>query len=209
MDARMKWEALTASNQEKLLAEYRDVNIHYEWWDCVEEMLREDMKEAGVAVTDMRFSGFWSQGDGAEFHGYVDDWGKFLNAVGKAELIPFAQEHYVRFSWGSTARYYGSRCVDFDEDKLWVDNPWDEGEDPVRYSAWEALYGEGGALYQNKESFIDYLKGKMDKLYHDLEEEYECLTSDEVIMEYLLDSEEEAIDALLQEQREEEEALEV
>ena len=207
MDAKMKWATLTESNREKLIDKYRHTHVDYEWWDYIEDTLREDMNEAGVTVAQMNFRGFWSQGDGAEFAGYINDWEKFLRAVGKPELTPFAKEHFVRFSWGNVGRhYYGPHSIDFDVDKLWVDNPGDEGEDPVRYMAWEVLYGEGGAMYQNRESFIEYLRDKMKELYRDLEQEYEYLTGDEHVTEYLLEYEEEAIDALLQEQREEEEA---
>jgi len=42
---------------------------HYEWWDCVKEDWKEKLGEMGYSDIDIRFSGFWSQGDGASFTG--------------------------------------------------------------------------------------------------------------------------------------------
>lgn len=204
MDARAKWNALNKRNQEKLLEKHRDIYVHDDWWDSVREMLDEDMKQVGVTVTQMYFSGFWSQGDGAEFHGYVNDWAEFLTAVGKPELINFALEHGERLSWNNSGRYCGADCVNFNTAVLWVDNPHDEDDEPVRFEAWQAVHGEGGALYRASEVFVDYLKDRMRQLYKDLEEEYECLTSDESVAEYLIEFYEEAIDEALQGQLEDE-----
>ena len=44
----------------------------YEWWDSVYEDAKADAKELGFDIEDIRFSGFWSQGDGASWTGYVD-----------------------------------------------------------------------------------------------------------------------------------------
>lgn len=205
MDARMKWGALNKRNQEKLLEKHRDINVYHGWWDSVREMLEQDMQKVGVTVTGMYFSGFWSQGDGAEFHGYINSWAEFLTAVGKTDLIDFALEHSLRLSWSNPGRYSGADCVDFDLNKLWVDNPYDEDDEPVRFEAWQAVHGEGGALYQAREAFTDYLKDRMRQLYRDLEEEYEYLTSDESVTDYLIDFREEIIDEMLQEQLEDEE----
>ena len=93
MDARMKWEALDKRRKEKLIDKHRDVNVDYEWWDYTHENFKEQMKEIGVHVEKIYFSGFYSQGDGACFDGRVADWPKFLEAAGKPELLEHAIEH--------------------------------------------------------------------------------------------------------------------
>ncbi len=54
----------------ELIEKHRDINVDHDWWDCTYDHFMEDMKQVGITVKDMRFSGFWSQGDGASFTGY-------------------------------------------------------------------------------------------------------------------------------------------
>lgn len=44
----------------------------HEWWECVYEGAKEDGAKRGFEIEDIRFSGFWSQGDGASWTGSVD-----------------------------------------------------------------------------------------------------------------------------------------
>ena len=203
MDAKEKWNQLTETNRERLLEKHRDCEVQWEWWDSVEEMFKEDMSEIGVRVEDMYFSGFWSQGDGACFNGYVGDWTKFLTAVGKPELAEVAMAHGASFSWISNGRYCHENTIEFRIDGLWINNPYDEEDDEVRHVMWNAVNGEGGSLYAANDALIEFLKDKMRDLYKQLEEEHEHLTSDETVTAYILEWEEEDIDELLDEQREE------
>src|SRR5574344_2175204 len=92
------------------------------------ENFKEQMKEIGVHVEKIYFSGFCSQGDGACFNGRVTDWSKFLEAVGKPDLLEHATEHDLRLSWASEGRYSHSRSVSFDASGLWIENPYDEDD---------------------------------------------------------------------------------
>ena len=208
MDAKEKWNQLTETNRERLLGKHRDCEVHWNWWDSVEEMFKEDMEAIGVHVEAMYFSGFWCQGDGACFNGFVNNWVKFLTAVGKPELTEVVMAHGVSFKWQSRGRYCHENTVDFEIDGLWIDNPYDEDEEEVRHVMWNAINGEGGSLYAASDVFVEFLKDKMRGLYRQLEEEHEHLTSDEVVTEYILEHEEEDIDELLDEQREEQEGQE-
>ena len=73
-----RWTALDESRRDELLNEYRDTNIGFgeRWREGVDVQIREEMEEIGIRVTQLYFSGFWSQGDGAAIEGYVDDWFK-------------------------------------------------------------------------------------------------------------------------------------
>lgn len=203
MEAKEKWDQLTEQHRGQLLEKHRDCEVQWEWWGCVEEMLREDMEAIGVYVEAMYFSGFWSQGDGACFNGYVGDWTKFLTAVGKPELAEVVMAHGVSFKWQSRGRYCHENTVDFEIDGLWIDNPYDEDEEEVRHEIWNAIHKEGGPIYVVSDDLIEFLKDKMRDLYKQLEKEHEHLTSDEVVTEYILEYEEGDIDELLDEQREE------
>lgn len=208
MDAKEKWNQLTEVNREQLLEKHRDCEVQWNWWDNVEEMFKEDMKAIGVYVEAMYFSGFWCQGDGACFNGYVNDWVKFLTAVEKPELVEEAVGHDVSFKWQSMGRYSHENTVVFETSGLWVDNPYDEEDDEVRHVMWNAINKEGGPIYAVSDDLVEFLKDKMRDLYRQLEEEHEHLTSDEVVTEYILEHEEEDIDELLDEQREEQEGQE-
>ena len=63
---------MSDERKQALIERYRDLNVEYiEWWDCIYDGFKEDMEKVGIEVEDMRFSGFWSQGDGASFTGYM------------------------------------------------------------------------------------------------------------------------------------------
>lgn len=200
MDTQEKWNQLTDERKEKLLEEHRDINVGYEWWDSIYEMLDEDLAGIGVRATEKCFSGFWSQGDGACFNGYVFNWALFLAAVGKPELIPAAVDA-PNFSWESLGRYCHENTVEFDTDSLWQDNPYDEEDEAVRHEIWKANNEEGGALYAVRDDLVEFLKDRMRQFYSDLEEEYEYLNSDEAVLDCILENYEDEIDDLLEEQR--------
>lgn len=202
MDAATKWQRLTEANRKALLEEYRD-DLHHEWWGSVYDMFREDMAEIGVRVDKIYFSGFWSQGDGACFEGYISDWSKFLPAVGMSELVDEARGNGVSLSWKHQGHYYHEHCVSFDVDDLWISNPHDEDEDLLRFTAWAATNPEGGQIYGRREEIVEFLRSKMRSLYSTLEEEYDYLTSDEATEEYILGNRLEEIDDLLDRQDEE------
>jgi len=46
--------------------------MDYEWWEGTYEMAIEDGKEKGFYIDKIYFSGFYSQGDGASWVGFVD-----------------------------------------------------------------------------------------------------------------------------------------
>jgi len=59
---------------QNIIEKYSEINVDYEWWDCILEDFCEDLEKSGfyVQVSDIEFSGFHSQGDGASFTGYIN-----------------------------------------------------------------------------------------------------------------------------------------
>lgn len=51
---------------EKVLEKHRDINISFDWWDFIYEDFKEKNNEY-FDISNIYFSGFWSQGDGAMF----------------------------------------------------------------------------------------------------------------------------------------------
>ena len=64
------YQELSAKAQEKARQWFSE-SLDYEWWDGVYESAMADGPERGFEIEDIRFSGFWSQGDGASWTGIV------------------------------------------------------------------------------------------------------------------------------------------
>ena len=199
-----RWLALSKERRNALLEKHRNTNVEYvDWYDSVYEQFIEDCVEKGICVDyhnvktmggrtiakpSIYFSGFWSQGDGAYFDGHVNDWPKFLATCGRADLVPMYEklDCSLVLSWCHSGHYYHSGWTSFTSD-MWLENPHDEEDDPFQHEVWEQVY-EGGLLFDRLEDdFAGYVRGLMDDLYTTLEEEYDYLTSDEVVVEYILD----------------------
>lgn len=184
-----RWLALSEERRRTLLEENRDYDVEdgLEWWDCIEEMLKEDCMEKGIYVEEMYFSGFWSQGDGASFKGWVDDWAKLLTHLGKPKYVPHAADEGWRLSCTSRGNYSHSGCMSFEEQVNAPDNPYDEDTQPLQHSAFELTTISAADVEEVSTNVVDFFKKLADELYCDLEKEYDYLTSDEHVVERLLD----------------------
>ena len=72
-----QFDELSDKAKEKAANHYLENWMQDNWWDCTYEAMKEDGEHNhGFNVKDIRFSGFWSQGDGASWCGAVDlqDW---------------------------------------------------------------------------------------------------------------------------------------
>ena len=197
-----KWEALPQRQRNALLERYHDINADYEWWLDTYSLFDEELEQTyGIRVTDHRFSGFWSQGDGASFEGRVADWEKLLTSIGEPELIPFAQEADWSFdSEFNSYRYCHSQSMAWSSELSLHENPYDEETDALRHDAWKltaptaAKLGCVEALIAEK--FVDLA----DELYRRLEREYEDLTSEEAVTAYIIEYCEDEVDQIYQEE---------
>lgn len=173
----------------QLIEKYRYFNVECgAWWDCTYEMFKERMAEQGILVTDIYFSGFYSQGDGACFEGYIEDTKKFLATNFKPDEYPFIRkllEHGgdIKFSCGHFGHYYHENSVAFD-----IDNDIFGYVLPITTDfhdqivlAWDE------ALSLEMEEFTDdskeIFRNNMRQLYRELEQDYDYLTSDEAVWE--------------------------
>ena len=216
-----RWLALSKERRDALLEKHRDANVFDEWWDSAYEMFVEDCAEKGIEVDthtirtvggkqaqrrSIYFSGFWSQGDGACFAGWVNDWTKFFEAMKRPDLTTLYQKtgEILTLGWSQEGRYYHANCVSFSSG-LCLDNPHDDDEDPLLHAAWNIAYEEGYVFDKLEETFAEFVRDLMRDLYKLLEEEHDYRTSDEAIAEYILDHCEEE---LVEEDDEEELSLE-
>jgi len=163
--------------KDKVLEKHRDINTNYDWWDCTYDMWKDDLHELGFYETDISFSGFCSQGDGASFTGRVDvyNWIKKNDINGTyRRLLPFI---------GKVIDYSDSlrrdRWHDYVHEKTTsLDINWyiDTNKDhPLVHALLDKLEEDIYAHHfqLNKE------------IYRSLEKEYDELRSDEYILESL------------------------
>ena len=64
------YEDLSPKAKEKALQWFSESQDH-DWWEATYDSAKEDAKAKGFDIEDIRFSGFWSQGDGASWTGSV------------------------------------------------------------------------------------------------------------------------------------------
>lgn len=180
----------SASNiNPKTLDKYRHINVeHIDWWDSTYEMFKEDMKEQGIYVSQMYFSGFWSQGDGACFDGQLDDVPLFLEKNFKPDDYPMIRKLLdsggsVKFSVEHSGHYYHENCTRFyiEADRLEyvVDIPTDFHGQIVEQ--WDSILDT--EIVDFEKQSVEIFKNHMRNLYRKLEKEYDYLTTDEAVWE--------------------------
>lgn len=177
---------------EQLMEKHRHWNVeHIDWWDSTYDCFKQDMEEQGIAVDKMYFSGFWSQGDGACFEGYMEDTTMFLDKNCKPEEYPIirmvvANGGRVRLSVRQSGHYYHENCTSFSID---ADMPSNVLATPTEF---HECVVEGYdkkmdiELVDFEKESIEVFKNFMRKLYRDLEQEYDYLTGDDAVAEAIV-----------------------
>ena len=199
------YKELSARAQEKAQLWFSET-LDGEWWDGVYENAKQSGTERGFDIEDIRFSGFWSQGDGASWTGRVD-------------LKQFL-EHHLKEDNPEYGRYFVLQAI-INEHDGWVEQHTNVNRRGFHYVHDNTMYLEGisygvlydleaddeerlqkegplqrADIYQLREGInIDDLMGKLDtwvleeaqayarQIYDDLESEHEHLTSEESLID--------------------------
>lgn len=199
------YEDLSPKAKEKALMWFSST-LDSQWWEETYAQAKEDAKDKGFDIDDIRFSGFWSQGDGASWTGSVnlsqfldhylkDDhpaYGRYFTLqaiidegndwVEKIVNIERSGYHYVHSNMMriDSIDYGGVDNLDEDdEERLQADGPLQRAN---IYQLWQGI--DGAALLDELGEWV--LKEAMaiaDEIYADLEAEYEHLTSEESLIE--------------------------
>lgn len=178
---------------EEILDKYRYINVDWDEWSVnIREEFIEEMAELGIDVSDVKFTGFYSQGDGACFSGYVYDVDKFMKAMGGswddyphtlAVLKQLGED--IHISWRhNNSNYYHENTLSFDieYDRLVDELSWDSPQ--LLLDAAEALDAAADAEYRVLEQDIrSFIKGLCGDLYERLQNDFEYRTSDEAVAE--------------------------
>ena len=173
-----EWKNTDKEIYEKILNKHRDINTDYDgWFDGVFDTFVDDMKKIGFYIEDdeISFSGFWSQGDGASFTGYIEvlEYLKSTKQLTKySALVRAIRDGKIEDSV-SISRTNSNYCH---ENTTYVD-------DIEYYEDLTPLQEE--QLSELEEELEEVRLEKSSELYKKLNDDYDYLSSDEVVAETL------------------------
>jgi len=168
---------LSETARENARNSYREYGLNDDWYSPLIEDWKEGLELLGIDVSNILFSGFWSQGDGACFecfYSYRKGWRKTLNSefggslgdillsAGKrlqALQRPLFYRLIANVSQSGRYVHHYSTIFDVDPDGLLSDESAVGAEDELK----------------------GILRGLMREIYNSLEREYNYLSSDSVI----------------------------
>lgn len=191
-----KFEELTDPAKEKVRQWYAQNTDNY-WAEHIIEHAKEEGLKRGFNIEDILWAGFYSQGDGASWHGRVDV-KKFL----EHHLTP-DNTHFGRYT--VLAELVDNGCVDekftvYIRSFMYKHSGMMRAEGPASYSGPERMLDRGilaGANYEDLYESIgiddmlerltawalDEAKSYADDIYKRLEKEHDYEISDEHIQE--------------------------
>lgn len=167
----------------------------YDWWDYVEEQLKEQLKPAGVRVDSIHFRLAYSQGDYATFSGYatLDEWMAACKDGPLTEDTPTFAEKYPALYLA--VRDYGCQVkietnhrscgasVNMDYYGLYGNTSPSGIFQHLDQEAWDELVQaqlDASDIERELQAYVDSISHQ---LYRDLRDEYEHLTSEESFIE--------------------------
>ena len=178
---------MNLEQRERLMEKHRYINVEFDhWWDCVYSDFKEDMREVGIDVTRIYFSGFYTQGSGACFEGGFANLRTYLNHHHKDQypMIHKLLEHggHVYTRCEHRGNYYHENCTDFSTEcsELFyhlVECPTEFHEQIV--DTWDKQLEH--EICDFERDVIEQWRSYMGDLYRKLEEEYDYLVSDEAV----------------------------
>ena len=199
------YQELSAKAQEKARERFCET-LDYEWWDSVYENAKAGGPERGFEIEDIRFSGFWSQGDGASWTGSVNikdfldyhlkednpDFGRYFvlqaivgegsDWIERRTNVNRSGFHYVHDNMMRLESIGYNSLDSLDED----DEERLQAEGPLQRANIYQLYkgADIDHLIEDLETWIlEEAQAYARQIYDDLESEHEHLTSEESLIE--------------------------
>jgi hypothetical protein len=184
VDRAYSWDELSDEAKETAIDNDREINIYdNDWHEGVISDATEDLFADGVEDVEILYTGFHSQGDGASFTGKIYDPKKWLKAIGMENVPPEVRDLiYARIDRGSS-RYYHEMTVGLifqfeTDDSVLFTYPFGP-EVPMEFN----LVKLQEEIEKKGEK---WLRSTCQKIYSDLEKEYEALTSDDAVEDTLI-----------------------
>ena len=183
-----KFDELSKEVQEKVIEKNRDINVYDDWHEFIlEDWIKEEIPSKGFEATNIYYSGFWSQGDGAmfEYDGISNDLlNKFLDTmlIGTEPLSPMRKQWilnnvYVSASGKHSGHYNHEGCCSH---SIY----WEVDNGDLHYSTnfhqWLMSFADDFEAFIVEE--YEYI---CRELYRSLEESYDYLTEERQIVETL------------------------
>jgi hypothetical protein len=163
---------------------YRYRGVEHDWARDIDSYFKYKMLDIGVFVERIFFDVSYCQGSGACFEGYILDWGKYLLHLGYDSPILTEAALYWRLDWKHGGRYCHEHSVTYDEE-IWANiNPYNEEEDTLKFDMWANVMNTFD-LYRLSNDIKEDLRGHMKELHKILVAEYEYLTSDESVSDWM------------------------
>lgn len=157
------------------------------WWDFVYEEFKGDMHEKGIEVSNLFFSSFYSQGDGACFEGHIRDDATFCTVHGLYETYPILKQYNelggildVGCAQRGLHTHEYSVMFDFEMEPFYKIMGGDDLEQAVAEQLDEVLDQRRDDI---EEDVKEIFRGHMRDLYRCLRDEYESRISDEYLTE--------------------------
>ena len=174
---------------QKEYLKWTEYAVDYDWWDYMEERLKEQLEPAGVHDIKLYFSLSYSQSDYATFEGRIDVH-KWMDVTKDgdqtyAEKYPalrLAIEDYGDYA--SVTTYNRSCGARVNLDGGCIGNTYASGIFAgLESEAWDELVEEQFYEAGLEQALQDYVDAISQELYTDLRDEYEHLTSEESFIE--------------------------
>lgn len=165
--------------QERVLNEYRDINIHEDWADPLVKNFKETLESLGFLSPTIYWSGFHSQGDGACFTTDQVDIARYIKAHNQMNKYTHLYILVTAFDDAWTKISISQRGMYVHQDTMYLDahdyRYHGDDTDFRRKIAYEFVEFCDDVLERARELAVDF--------YLKLEEEYEYLTSEEAVKE--------------------------
>lgn len=195
-----QFDELNDKAKEKAANHYREHWMSHDWWDSTYEYMKEEGKHKhGFRVDDIRFSGFWSQGDGASWCGAVNvrDWinskpTEYQTQATTQIILALIEEGWVDeqvlVSFGNH-HYCHEYTMDITEVAITEPDNYDDKIETGMFKGAQVgelikiISCEGGALEDMTKEIKEDVIAFARTIYRELEDDYEGQTTEEAIGE--------------------------
>lgn len=176
-----KFNELSKDVQEKLIERNRDIYTDFDWYSVIYDNFSQNVEQdygIEINIENIKFTGFYSQGDGASFT--VDN----IPAETLLKLFKITVPHGLKNLFCESVNFLIERTTHRYCHKNTVAATYKNNSN---YN-YPKIYNLFDKLAEKIIVGLERLKNKLcETLYRDLESEYDFLTNDNVIREWLLD----------------------
>lgn len=157
-----------------------DNYLPYEWYDCVYNDAITTASLMGWNIDKIYFSGFWNQGDGACFEGTLE-----YRPGAYKEVTEYAPNDetlaFIAREWQALQRkhFYALRATIKHRGHYYHERSMECIAEDTRKDYWHVL------PHETEKEILELCAEFAQWVYKNLEEEYNCLMSDEAIAEFL------------------------